>query len=69
MTLKYPDYIEKLYQEIRPFYSEHGGLVENAPEDIKEKREVVLKWVNEQRRIADTIEIKSDPASYFKKSF
>lgn len=69
MTLKYPDYIEKIAQEIRPFYSKYGGLVENAPEDIKEKHEVFIKWMNEQRRIADTIEIKSDPASYFKKSF
>lgn len=69
MTLKYPDYIEKLAQEVRPFYSGRGGLVENTPEDIKEKYEVVLKWIKEQRRIADEIEVKSDPASYFKKRF
>ena len=69
MILKYPKYIDDLWKEIMPYFDENGDFLVDTPESIKEKFKIVSDWEDEQRRIVDEIEVKSDPASYFKKHF
>lgn len=48
--IKYPKEIEEAYKKVIPYWKEHRGNFDGAPEDIIEAYELIRKWAWEQEQ-------------------
>lgn len=44
MVLNVPDDICQLYDEVKPYLDKYCSFIDNTPQEIKDKFEIVLKW-------------------------
>ena len=44
MVLNVPDDICQLYDEVKPYLDKYCRFIDNTPQEIKDKFEIVLKW-------------------------